>query len=312
MPILPEDQNQYVEFIQSKVKALKSFDFSNETILWHYTNGPGLLGILETGTLYSTQVSCLNDSSEIRYASSLFKNALITSLPKWSSDKAVESFVQRYLKLIEEEPERPNHAPSPFFVTCFSQEDDDLNQWRSHCGGENGYAIGFVVSKLFGTANSVLVRVNYDRALHEELAAEVAEATVKFFQEGLEKNRAESPEKWEEEFLTHWDPFISRLAPMVKDPGFNSENEYRIVHEFHVEELKDMKFVQKKTMLSRHLALSFPLGGEAWVPRLPIAKVMVGPCRHREITRISVDTLLRKMGYGSGKVVSSQRPFQEP
>lgn len=311
MPILPEDEKQYQEFIQSKVKDLGSLNFSGETLLWHYTNGSGLLGILESGTLYSTQVSCLNDSSEIRYGTSLFKNALIALLPKYSANAAIEPFLQRYLKLMEEEPERPNHAPSPFFVTCFSQQEDDLNQWRSYCGGENGYAIGFVASTLFGSPNSVMVRVNYDRTLHEKLAAEIAEATVKFLQDGLDNKRAESPQKWEEEFFTYWDPFITRLAPMVKDPGFSSENEYRIIHEFHIGELKDMKFVQKRTMLSRHLALSFPFGGEAWVPRLPVAKVLVGPCRHREITRISVDTLLRKMGYGTGKGFSSQRPFQE-
>jgi len=312
MPILPEDEKQYQDFIQAKVKELGSLDFNKETLLWHYTNGSGLLGILESGTMYSTQVSCLNDSSEIRYATLLFRNALTALMPKFSSDATVESFLQKYLRLLEEEPERPNHAPSPFFVTCFSQQEDDLNQWRSYCGGENGYAIGFVASKLFGAWNSILVRVNYDRSLHEKLASEIAEATVAFLQDGLDKNRAESPQKWEEEFFAYWDPFITRLSPMVKDPGFSSENEYRVIHEFHVAELKDMKFMQKRTMLSRHVALSFPLGGEAWVPRLPIEKVLVGPCRHREITRISVDTLLRKMGYGSGKVSSSQRPFQEP
>jgi hypothetical protein len=44
---------------------------------------------------------------------------------------------------------------------------------------------------------------------------------------------------------------------------------------------------------------------------VPISKVIVGPCRHREITRVSVDTLLRTHGYPSDLVVSSQRPYQE-
>jgi hypothetical protein len=232
-------------------------------------------------------------------------------LPKYADNQQAEAFVTQYIKLIEDEPERPSHAPSPYFVSCFSQLEDDLSQWRSYSGGENGYALGFLASNLFGAANSVLVKVNYDKSLHEKLASEIAESTLKFFLEGLSERQGEDTKKWPEEFLTFWDPFITRLAPMVKDPSFSAEQEYRVIHEFHRDELKDMVILQKKTMMSRHLRLSFPLGGEAWVPRLPISKVIVGPCRHREISRISVDTLLRKMGYGTGKVFSSVRPFQE-
>jgi len=278
MPISPEDvEKKYHPFITERVKALASFQFSNDIVLWHYTTGAGLIGIIESGTLYSTQVSCLNDSSEIRYASSIFKNALLALLPKYSADESVASFLKKYLELIEDEPERPNHAPSLYFVTCFSQQEDDLTQWRSYCGGENGYAIGFAASNLFGNPNSTLVRVNYNRTTHEKIAAEIAEATVDFFCDGLNNKRAERPEKWAEEFLTFWDPSITRLAPLVKDPGFAAENEYRIVHELQKLELKDMKILQKKTMMSRHLPLSFPAGPEAWVPRLPLKKVIVGP-----------------------------------
>jgi hypothetical protein len=313
MPVRSDDIKEYTDFLQKIAATLGAFDFKHDILVWHYTSGPGLLGIIESGTIYSTQVSCLNDSSEIRYASSLYRSALLALLPNYASNEAVRSFLQYYLTLMDEEPERPNHAPSPFFVACFSAEEDDLTQWRSYCGGENGYAIGFPISKLFGsTSNSLVVRVNYDRSVHENLAREAAEATVRFFEKGIAENRSETPAKWQEEFLTFWDPFISRLAPLVKDPGFKSENEYRIIHEFQTSQLTDMQFLQKKSMLSRHIALTFPLGGEAWVPRLPIEKVLVGPCRHREITRISVDTLMRKMGYASGKVFSSQRPFQEP
>ena len=36
--------------------------------LWHYTTGEGLIKIIESGELWSTQVSCLNDATEYRYA----------------------------------------------------------------------------------------------------------------------------------------------------------------------------------------------------------------------------------------------------
>lgn len=105
--------------------------------------------------------------------------------------------------------------------------------------------------------------------------------------------------------------YVDFLDAQVKALG-SAEQEYRVVHEFQRAELKEITFIQKKTMMSRHLPLSFPRGGEAWVPRLPLEKIIVGPCRHLEITRVSVDTLLRKMGYGTGRVSASVRPFQQP
>jgi hypothetical protein len=267
MPVLPKDVEQYNKFLEQKLRELKCLDFDLENaLLWHYTTGHGLKGIIESGTIYSTQVSCLSDSSEIRYAASFFKSALNSLLTKSAGDPIVESLLKKYLTLLEEQPDRPNHAPSPFFVSCFSAQEDDLSQWRSYGGGENGYAIGFRGPGLLGVPNSLLVRVSYDKAAHEKIASEVAEATVRFFRDGLEQKRSESAEIWEGEFLEKWDTLITYLAPLVKDPGFSSENEFRIVHELQVTELKDMKFIQKDTMMSRHLPLGLPRGARRGFP----------------------------------------------
>jgi hypothetical protein len=319
---MPTRTEKFQKFTASQVERLGSFNFDPGTLLWHYTTGEGLKLILESGTLFSTQVSCLNDSTEIRYSIALFKKALTELLSKFEGDDRVKRFLTRYLTIYDEDPEFPTHAPSPFFVACFTQQDDDVNLWRSYCSGENGYALGFKAGNLFALPNA-LVKVNYDKNLHEQIAMTVAEATIKFYEEELEAKQQneeqavlaevlkDEEEPGETEFITQWDVALSYLSPLVKDPGFASENEYRVIHEFVPYDLRSAIFVQKKTMMTRHIPLSFPLGGEAWVPRLPIEKVMVGPCRHREITRISVDTLLRKMGYGGGKVFSSVRPFQE-
>jgi hypothetical protein len=58
---------KYQEFVRRQVKQLGSLDFDREVVPWQYTNGAGLLGILETGTIFSTQLSCVNDSTECRF-----------------------------------------------------------------------------------------------------------------------------------------------------------------------------------------------------------------------------------------------------
>jgi hypothetical protein len=48
------------------------------------------------------------------------------------------------------------------------------------------------------------------------------------------------------------------------------------------------------------------------VPRLPTQKVMIGPGRHKGITKRSVESLLQQMGYTDIEVLLSERPVQRP
>ncbi len=312
MPVLQPDREKYQTFIVDQIKRMGCLEFDPETILWHYTTGPGLLGIIESGTIHATQASCLNDSTEIRYASKLYRDALIELREKKAEDADAQQFLSKVLELTQEDPAAPIHGPSRFFVACFSPQEDDLSQWRAYSdsGGENGYAIGFVARGLNNLPNGAVLRVNYERALHKTVALETAEATLQFFREGIQNKRADTVDRWASEFLVEWQEWISRLAPIAKDDCFQTENEYRIVHELNVTELHQIRFKQKTTLLSRYLPLSFPLWMGTRSPMLPIVKVMVGPGRHQAITQISVKELLKQMGYGNATVSISARPLQ--
>jgi hypothetical protein len=306
---MPVDLEKYKKFRDTQVEQLGSFKFDRNTLVWHYTNGPGLLGIIESGTLYSTQVSCLNDSSEMRYGQGLFKKALAEALSTLADDSHVKQFVARYIKQIEDVNALvvPTHAPSPFFVACFSGKEDDLSTWRAYGRGQNGYAIAFRAEHLFGKSN-VLLKMNYDRTVHEKLATEVVAATLRFYDEGFPSRQGQDVPTWDREFVEAWESIITYLQPLIKDPGFEAESEYRILHAFNTsEDVERTVILQKDTMMTRHLPLSFQPGKGV----LPIEKVMIGPCRHPLVTKISVDTLLRKKGYGTGRVVNSARPLQE-
>jgi Protein of unknown function (DUF2971) len=305
MPILPEEYEQYQAFVKEQAEKLKVFDFDKEQILWHYTTGTGLLGIIESGTLFSTQVSCLNDSTEVRYGSNLLRSAYLELFRERSIESPqAKELLQRYETTTVEDPSAPIHAPSYWFVTCFSRNGDDLSQWRAYSGGENGYAIGFQASHLFGPTG-LLARVNYDAAEHKAVAEEVAKATFRFYQEGIERRGDDAAAQWALEFFPEFSKKVDQLSPMVKHPAFISEEEYRIIHQLQIGELGRIRFRQKATLLARHFPLTF-----AGCPFLPITQIRVGPSRHKEITRISVDTLLRQKGYPTGLVTTSDVPFQ--
>jgi hypothetical protein len=156
----------------------------------------------------------------------------------------------------------------------------------------------------------MLARVNYDTDLQRKLAMKVAMEMVQFFKEGVRKYAPSDWIQFSQEFLEAWETKLVMIAPMVKNPGFFKEKEYRITKGFAASDLEDLQFIQKNTMMSRHLPLR-PLGRDRSEPyRLPIAKVMVGPSRHLPISRSSVATLLRQKGYPAELVTVSSIPFQ--
>jgi hypothetical protein len=310
MPIPADEIQRHTNFIVHLTGDLGATFIPQDAILWHYTNGPALLAIIDSMSIFSTHISCLNDTSELRYASRLFQEALSALRRKVEKDATALAFVDGALGYFKENPELPAQAVVPHFVACLSEEKDDLSQWRAYAGGENGYAIGFKAGDLRGCRHSIVARINYDNALHQTLANKVAEAMVLFFLEGIGKYAPADRARWGEEFLESWERSLTMLAPLVKDPAFIKERECRIVKGFRDDEFDQLKFIQKASLISRHLPLR-PAEDAASSPyRLPIAEVMVGPCRRPEVSRTSVDTLLRQKGYPTGLVSISKIPFQ--
>ena len=310
MPIPTDETQRYTNFTVQLSGELGSIDIQPDTILWHYTNGAALLGIIDSMSIFSTHLSCLNDTSELRYGSRLFRESLAGLRGNYEKEPTVLAFVDIALSYFEENPEFPAQAVVPHFVTCLSEEKDDLSQWRAYGGGENGYAIGFKAGSLRGCRNSILARINYDDALHRRLAHKAAEASVQFFIDGFKKYAPADTAKWAEEFLEAWDRAITMVAPLIKDRAFAKERECRIVKGFSLDEMGELKFIQKTSLISRHLPLRPGMGATTNPYLLPIVEVMVGPCRRPEVSRTSVDTLLRQKGYLTDLVSISKIPFQ--
>jgi hypothetical protein len=313
MPISDDDKKLYKDFaieIAFDLGSVGSASIPPDTILWHYTTGIALIGILDSMTIFSTHLSCLNDTSELRYATRLFQDALTNLRMAMIEDKAAFEMIDGALGYFKEDPNFPAQATVPHYVACFSEQRDDLSQWRAYGGGENGYALGFRAGDLRGIPRSALARVSYDNGLHCALARRTAESMVKFFFEGLRKYSPADPADWTKEFFEVWEKTITMVAPMTKDSAFANERECRIIRGFVADDFPSLKFFQKATMISRHIPLRPPAAGASSPYRLPIAEIIVGPCRHPQISRTSVDTLLRQKGYPTSLVTISKIPFQ--
>ncbi|MGE0713806.1 MAG: DUF2971 domain-containing protein [Alphaproteobacteria bacterium] len=276
--------------------------------LWHYTDGRGLIGIVSTKTLWATQISCLNDASELRYSYSLLKLAF-TDISFRDSDPVAGYVSARMLDLLSEDSARTSH----WFVACLSEREDDLNQWRGYGGGENGYAIvidGQILNaKLFGK-KTYMARVNYDHDMHMRLATHVAHATINKFREGLDRRPGIDRDTWFQVFIDNWRQHITYFAPVIKHPSFRDESEWRLLYELRREDEGRLEFRPTRTFISRYVPLSM-IRDE----RIPIVEAWIGPSRHKEISQVSVGDLLRSNGYPSEvfqRVRLSDVPYQGP
>ncbi len=308
MPITPEEQSLFLSFVQRQADTLRSLSFDPGSIIWHYTGAEAFLKIVETGTIYATQVSCLNDSTEIRYGEELVRAAFSEMRKSVSKNKfaILESVLNQFYP--DQTPSQPIYD---WFVSCFSQQRDDLSQWRAYGGGENGIAIGFLARGFF-SPNNTLARVSYKRATHTRVAIRLAHATLRFYLLGLKNRAPEEHTMWESDFIAHWIGLLNKLAPMVKDFAFHGEKEYRVIHAYQAWEVDQLHFRQKQSLISMHLPLAFPPpnADSAQSKMLPITEVMIGPGRHKDISRISAYVFMRKNGYPQVPITVSSIPFQ--
>jgi len=305
--ILPEDDAAYQAWAAPYVRLF----FPRVTpALYHYTTGSNLIRILGSGELWATQLNCLNDASEYLYVMGRLRAHI---LKQYGS--RVSSDTRFLLDLIlQGRISHPEAAREGRFVACFTEDGDDLSQWRAYGGGEGGYALQFDSTYLRSFPQDpptiVLGRVEYRENVQDRFLRSVSTHTIKFFRDGLKKKRAPSREAWAEEFLLHWSSIVSMFAPFIKHPKFSSEREWRLVYHLQDEAIPRMQYLQKNSMMTKHVPLRVMLRNGQ--PCLPLTGITVGPCRHRRISRSSVEDLLRTSGYSVDEVhvSATQTPYQ--
>jgi hypothetical protein len=121
-------------------------------LIYHYTDGEGLLGILNRGRedrrIWASDLHLLNDSRELDYPISLIHPWLEelrgdylkerATVPNRGTDESVYDLIQQRLT--------GGNDLYRVFAACFCESDDLLSQWRSY--GSGGYAIGFSAAAL--------------------------------------------------------------------------------------------------------------------------------------------------------------------
>jgi hypothetical protein len=289
-------------------------------ILYHYTDAAGLKGIVESGVLRATHVAFMNDASEYLHAASLlFEHVKIEKTRR--TDPLQLSVLAEMEKWIE--GRRPEGV-APYFVTCFSAQENSLNQWRAYGRGEGGFSIGFdgpmLSSQVLKHATSFfLAPAIYDRDMQAQLIqtflAWVLDEYPRLATRHAGPKQDEHRSAWTHMML--W--MAASVAPMMKNPAFFEEQEWRLI--YLLDSQARVRFLPQLTRLVPfvELKLGIPqsgtpaqiaLLGRNLPDRLPIRVLWSGPGRATAISLLAGRTLLEQFGYVGVSLFASQIPYR--
>lgn len=109
---------------------------SGTLILYHYTTGEGLKGIIENRSIWCTYINVLNDPLEIQYGKELIKDRFTSYIGKESNEIIKNALIE--IGNFPSSLDRTHYI----FVTSFCENDNLLSQWRGYADKGVGYNLG--------------------------------------------------------------------------------------------------------------------------------------------------------------------------
>jgi hypothetical protein len=264
-----------------------------QDVVYHYTDGYGLAGILDSASLWCTHIAYLNDSLEYKFAKGLYQSLLIKMTEDTTRSEIHRKIASKALDYFEDrlKSESPFEKQQHIFLSSFSTKPDDLSQWRGYSGAGPRFTIGFRTEQLIRLTDMRLEPVRYGDELN------VNSLTDGFLQE-VDQLRARNAELLKNyppsqippsEFVHFNANIVDAVAPLAKHAKFEDESEYRL----HLNWLRvkgspqQLKFRQGRSFLVPYIAVDLKALDN------PIESITVGPTPHPDEARLAVTLLVR-------------------
>jgi hypothetical protein len=292
-------------------------------VVYHYTSMDTLLKIVETRSIWATNINYLNDVLERKHCLASVRSRLSSADGKTSFGPIEED---------QGEKEERDSIRSLPFVASFSGARDSLTQWRSYCPQGNGVCIGFRTESL---NNAFLIPsrsepgdeiwIEFGAVIYLDPSDTFAVDTM--IRQALNKateSKAAHPDYTEVGFsrdLWFWSA-IDEFASRTKHISFAAEREFRLVVGGESGTLGMRYRTSRSTLVPFVLmGLPDPNGFLVWhptprfqIPDLPqpyfIDNVTIGPTPHPELSMDSLRSLFEDANRNV-LVHSSEVPYRD-
>jgi hypothetical protein len=259
--------------------------------LYHYTSLQGMMGIVESQTLWATDARYLNDAKELIWAKEVFGQALIAAE---THSEAERDFVATL---------NNTHGLSDIgfrvFCTSFSEADDDLGQWRGYGSGtDGGVSLGISSSKMmYKLPEAMMLPILYDAEQQAAIAQKIVAMMLDFFRSNLEESPIANAF-----FVPHCIQLFRQMTVIAalrfKASYWSGEKEWRLITfitSYGRDELHKLDFRQGRLGMTPYIKLPFPV--EAYRKGVPIERLVLGPSLYPDLSLESIRLYMQKHGY---------------
>jgi hypothetical protein len=253
-------------------------------IIYHYTDTKGMMGIVEKGNLWATDVRYMNDIREPTYPLEAIERLLSDHEPETEQAKKVYTSVQGLIHRA-----RQAGVGVPGYIACLSEKPDLLSQWRAY-GHGNGFCIGFDYKGLRELFSSLSQHITIGKVIYDE-----AEQLDWLF-----RSAAQS-----EGELSIFRSFSSLLNTSIffKDRAFKEEAEVRI----YAFQARGVLFRESGLGITSYVTI--PLRREGDVIST-IRKIIIGPQATANEVKQTLDQFLEASEVQEVEVVHSVVPLR--
>ncbi|MEW6520039.1 MAG: DUF2971 domain-containing protein [Thermodesulfobacteriota bacterium] len=292
-------------------------------LFYHYTDVNGLISILENKEFWLSGIDFLNDDSEGKVVFDKIFNSV--------EDQATQCKLGHLFNLCINQ--------NRMFATSFSENGDQLSQWRGYCPADGGYSIAFNFEKIEeleickpssqtklkvfksgqdllknGSGQLVFDSCTYSHEKDFEEQVQVVSDFVKDAVQDISQEKFEKMKRFNYHFLSILDligdqeksgkilDFIFRVSHIValyKNSSFYEENEYRLLY---VDKPRPSKpFIRGKK--------SYPLPYiKAKFDKNAVEEIIIGPTKFKNFAWKGVFDVLNTFNI-KAKIKFSEIPF---
>lgn len=278
--------DQWYELVRRELANLISEN--RPKVIYHYTDAPGLIGMISSGHVWATHVSRLNDSTEYELGLSI-----VTQFVRDNLQESSKPLVEKAISQLQ---------TADTYISCYSGSPNLLSQWRAYSGQGTGYCIGFKTSEMatLDDRMPLLEKVIYSKSTAEAVLSRLLSRLDEYL------NEHEFGEVEVGYLMGTLEGTFNNVACIIKHSSFMEENEYRQIYQpgasIHALEIK---YRMGRFGLTPYVELEFLEKG-----KLPIESVMIGPCRDPQSESRSLELILSQSGYEHVQVTNSEIPLR--
>lgn len=270
--------------------------------VFHYTSQKGLLGIINTKSLWATNILYMNDAAELQYAVGLARGQIALLKESLSSEDV------RLLDAIDRELDRITRMRSDGIYVCsFSSHGDQLSQWRGYCPGGNGFSIGIDLPRVQEAIATQ--RFRPEKCIYAPNRQ--VELIKKFLLESLTNLRKFSTahatdESGLETALAIIALNFLEIAPIIKHEKFSEEDEWRLISRPVSANDPRLRFREGKSTIIPYLEFKLANADEP----ISIEKLYIGPTPYKELAYMATLQLLSANGIEKCSTMLSEVPYR--